>query len=73
MDMKKSREIRKLAVKALSEITCLTVKAKLNDTEYVYFLCALQQQISNDILNFVGEDIRNGIYKERCESNEENL
>ena len=64
MDMKKSREIRKLAAKALSEITCFTAEAKLNDTEYIYFLCALQQQISNDVLNFVGEDIQNGIYKE---------
>lgn len=65
MDMKKSKEIRKLAVKAICEITRLADEAKMNDTEYVYFLCALQQQISNDILNFVGEDIRNGIYKER--------
>ena len=73
MDMKKSREIRKLAAKALSEITCLTAEAKLNDTEYIYFLCALQQRISNDVLNFVGEDIRNGIYKERSDIDEENF
>mgnify|MGYP006956373143 CR=1 FL=1 len=62
---KKFRELKQLAARAIIEIDHTYDNSRFTtDEDYLYFLTAIQTELSKDIRNYIMEDIQNGIYKE---------
>ena len=62
---KKFKELKQLAARAIIEIDHTYDNSEFTtDGDYLYFLTAIQAELSKNIRNYIVEDIRNGIYKE---------